>query len=108
MSMTIREWIDMAAGASSTLNASTVNGQAGALAKEIESLNTRCREFQTWLASVNLQTDYSMSAAEEADIKSAFANYLETILVYEGRATVGNANAARTFMLRLVGMGAHL
>lgn len=99
----------MAAGAGAGLTGQIVQGQAGALAKEIEGMNTRAKEFNAFLVATDLKiAPYSLSSSDEADIKSAFANYLEAITVYEGRGTVGTANQARTFILRLVGLGAHL
>lgn len=99
----------MAAGASAGLTAQIVNGQAGALAKEVENVFARVKEFNTFLAATDLKiAPFSMSSADETAIKSAFATAVELTLVYEGRSTVGTANQAATFMRQLVGLGAHL
>lgn len=98
----------MPAGASAGLTAAQVQGQAGALAKEIQNLLTRVTEFNTFLAATNLQTAYSISSADEADIKSAYSSMVALIAIYAGGSTVGTANQAKTFLDRLTGFGAHL
>lgn len=98
----------MAAGASATITVQQIHGLAGTLAKEIENVFDRVREFNTYLVATNLQTSFGLGPQDDADIKSAFANMLELIAVYEGRNSVGTAHQSRVFILRLVGPGAHL
>jgi hypothetical protein len=98
----------MAAGASATINQAYINGAAAGLAKDFENVMLRCQEFNTFLQANNLQTAYGFSAADDAAVKSAFSTLNELRLVYEGRATVGTANQAKTFVTALVGAGAHI
>lgn len=98
----------MAAGASANLNASQINGLAGALAKEFQALQARVKEFNTFLVATNLQNaPYSMTSADEAAIKSAFATATALFAIADGGSTVGTANQTTTFMNGLVGPGPH-
>lgn len=98
----------MVAGAGASQNGAQVNGLAGALAKEVESLFLRLKEFQTFSAATDLKVaPYSLSSADEADVKSFASTMAALITIYEGGSTVGTANQSKTFTARLTGFGAH-
>lgn len=84
------------------------NELIGGIARDVNVVMNRIKDVKIYLdqhTAGALDTLYSYTAGEGAEIKSAYADLDELRTVYEGLATLAVAKDFRTFAKRLYGLG---
>jgi hypothetical protein len=85
-------------------SAADVNNLVGSIARDIDMTLARVQIMQAWLLTVDLTAaPYSMLAADQATIKSAFSDLDQLRTLYQGAATLAAAKNFRTFAAQLHG-----
>lgn len=96
----------MAAGQTASLTLANVNSTAGSLCIQLLNLMNQIQQFQAFLAATDLtQAPWSMSAADQANLKSAFTDLDQLRQVFQGLATRTPAYDYRAFVKLIDGFG---
>lgn len=88
----------------------SINRRVGSVAAQLFATFAEIRKVKEWLDGVtasDLQTLYGFTAAEAANIKSAYTELAELAAVWQGSQAVLTAKDYRTFPRRLTGVGQH-
>lgn len=90
-----------------TVTKEQVNELAGVIARTLKLSFERIAVFKKWLDSKTAGdlTGLGLTAAEIADLRSAFTDLEQLRTVWEGTATVTSAKDFTTFAKRLWGIG---
>jgi len=96
----------MAAGQTASLTLAQINSIAGSLCLQMLNLMYQIQQFQSFLAATDLtQAPYSMAAADQNTLKSAFTDLDQLRQVFQGLATRTPAYDYRTFVKLIDGVG---